>query len=188
MQRIPSPFEPSSQMLPSAAGGGSTSTTCCSCCVATLVATVGVPHAVFRKLVNEPPETPQKSELMDSVPRTPADSTEPANAGTGLPISAPDTAGAVAYPSTFTKSSAWGYAFGVLGLLLLTGGLIALLPQIAVVTGIAGIGAYFALFAKAYQQAGRDGGKGVLAAFGVILALGLILVVEVAVWVMLIFS
>lgn len=51
MQRMPNPFETRTHALQSAAGGGTTCTTCCSCCVATLAASVLIPHAVFKGLV-----------------------------------------------------------------------------------------------------------------------------------------
>ncbi|MFT4243003.1 MAG: hypothetical protein QM569_12035 [Acidovorax sp.] len=189
MQRIPSPFEPRSQLIPSAAGGGSTSTTCCSCCVATLAATVGMSHSVFRRLVNEPPtiEPPPESAAAPS-PDAPPAAAEPVNAETLPQDVLQDAPTQPLYPSTFTRASAWGYAWAVLGVLVLTVGLIAAMPPLAVLTGIAGTGAYFGLFVKAYKQAGRSGGSGVAAAFGVQLTLGLILAIEVAVWLGVLFN
>ena len=192
MQRMPSPFETRTQALQSAAGGGTTCTTCCSCCVATLTASVLIPYAVFNTALVRAPSQPAAGAASLAAPE-PAPQASDALAPPGTAAVAPAQANPAPEPiQGISKSEAWGYSWAVLGMSVLS---LVLLGVLGVALQVAGllIGAALALFlvlgvfSRAYVKAGRTSGQGMAAGVGVVLLLAVVLSVEVAVWLGLIF-
>ena len=165
MQRMPNPFETRALALQPAAGGG-TCTTSCSCCVATLVASVLLPQAVFKAVLAGHEQATQLEQ-------------------TGTVTGPAQTADAA--PARSADSQAWHHAWRVTGIALQSLLAIALLGATLKTLGLV-LGGALALylllgvFAQAYRQAGRAPRDGVLAGLGVLVLLAMVLAAELAAW------
>ncbi|ARU05841.1 hypothetical protein CCO03_15160 [Comamonas serinivorans] len=118
------------------------------------------------------PARPSTADRLDALPRA-------------VPALAPVAPGRHA----FTRGAAWGHAWAVLGALALGAVLVAALADVlGVAAAVLPLALVLAVFARAYRQAGRSPGDGVLAGIGVQALIAIILVVEVAIWMALILA